>query len=59
MYQASTVAHPPNSPPQNYTKESMVDIPQSVYRPHWGNQSTRAPTEQYLRRHPARIPRAA
>ena len=45
---ASTVAHPPNSPPQNDTKGSMVDISQGVYRPHWVNQTTRLLTEQHI-----------
>ena len=39
--------------------EAMGDVPQSVYRPHKVNQTTRAPSEQYIRRHPARISRAA
>jgi len=59
QYHASTVAHPPNSPPQNDTKGSMVDISQGVYRPHWVNQTTRALSDQHICRHPTRVPSAA
>jgi len=59
QYHASIVSQQTNSAPQNHTKGSMVDIPQSVCRPHYVHQTNRAPSEQRILRHPARVPRAA
>jgi len=41
------------------TKESMVNIMESVYRPHWVNQTTRALSDQHICRYPTRVPSAA